>query len=342
MVFRSVMSWISGSSLLLSLCTACGGPEGPVVSVYCALDQEHSEAILGEFTRQTGIRVQPSFDNEQTKTVGLMRRIQAEKSHPRCDVFWNNEIVNTIVLKNSDCLQPYVSPSAADIPATFKDPEGYWAGFAARARVFIVNSEKCSAEQRPTTLQDYLDSGRENQWCIAKPIAGTTATHAAVLFHLWGTEEAKSWFERAKANGAAILTSNGQTMRQVRGGQFPYGLTDTDDFNVARLDGYPVEMVYPDQGDGQMGCLVIPNTVSMIRDAPHPEEAKKFIDFVLSKEVERMLAFARSAQIPVRGDVECPPHVTRASDLKVMEVDFGKAAEEYTATLEWMQREFLN
>jgi hypothetical protein len=72
------------------------------------------------------------YDSEATKTIGLVNRLIAEKDSPRADVFWNAETGKTITLKKKGVLAQYVSPSAADIPGTFKDHEGYWAGFAAR------------------------------------------------------------------------------------------------------------------------------------------------------------------------------------------------------------------
>ncbi len=321
---------------LFSVSLAGCAEERTEVVVYCAVDIEHADAIFLDFTKATGVPVRPNADNEITKTVGLANQIKLEREHPKADVFWNNEIVNTIRLKRAGCLERYVSPAAIDIPAQFKDPEAYWTGFAARARIFIVNSEKCPPEQSPSSYRDYLDPARKGQWAIAKPIAGTTATHLAVLFQRLGDAAAKEWWIGLHQNQAALLTGNGHVMKAVRAGEFAYGFTDTDDYHAAESDGYPVRCIYPDQADGQLGCLVIPNTISLVKGAPHAELAKKFIDYVLSRETERKLAFGPSAQIPVRADVEAPKWVRRLADLKVMEVDFNAAAEQFDAAQDWL------
>ena len=111
------------------------------VVVYTALDQIFSEPILKEFESKHHIKVKAVYDIEAVKTTGLVNRLIAEKSNPRCDVFWNNEIMRTIALKRKEVLTPYISPSSTDIPKQFKDKDGYWAGFAARARVLVVNTE---------------------------------------------------------------------------------------------------------------------------------------------------------------------------------------------------------
>ncbi len=325
---------LAAALLPLALASSCAEEREEVV-VYCALDLEYADAILKEFTAATGLFVRLQADNEITKTVGLANQIKLEKEHPKADVFWNNEIVNTIRLKNFGCLEPYVSPSAADIPAAFKDPAGFWTGFAARARVFIVHSS-CPPEQTPKSYLDYLDPVRKGKWAIAKPVAGTTATHLAVLFDRLGEARAKEWWSGLHQNQTGLLTGNAHVMRSVRAGEFEYGFTDSDDYRVAEVDGYPVRCVYPDQGEDELGCLVIPNTISLVKGAPHPEYAKKFIDYVLSRETEAKLAASASAQIPLRADVVAPPWVRRISDLKVMEVDFEKAANQFDAAQAWL------
>lgn len=107
--------------------------KGQVV-VYTALDREYSEPILKKFEERTGVKVMPVYDAESVKTVGLVNRLLAEKQRPRCDVFWNNEIVRSIQLKKEGLTAPYDSPSAKDIPAAMKDADHHWTGFAARAR----------------------------------------------------------------------------------------------------------------------------------------------------------------------------------------------------------------
>ena len=127
------------------------------VVVYTALDRVFSEPIFSEFERETGVKVLAKYDTESTKTIGLVNAIRAEADRPRCDVFWNNEIVGTIRLKNENLLQQYRPQAAADYPEIFKDPEGYWTGFAARARVLIVNTDIVKQDEMPDSIFDLAD-----------------------------------------------------------------------------------------------------------------------------------------------------------------------------------------
>jgi iron(III) transport system substrate-binding protein len=109
------------------------------VVVYCALDRLYAQPILEAFSEETGIVVKPKWDTEATKTTGLVAALRAESEHPRCDVFWNNEVSQTIGLTRDGLLAPYESPAAEGLPAWALPSPRTWTGFAARARVLIVN-----------------------------------------------------------------------------------------------------------------------------------------------------------------------------------------------------------
>ena len=81
-------------------------------------------------------------------------------------------------------------PHAGDIPDAFKAKDGTWYGFAARARILLVNTQLVAEADRPTGIHDLIDPKWKGKIGIAKPLFGTTATHAACLFAAWGEEKA--------------------------------------------------------------------------------------------------------------------------------------------------------
>jgi len=293
--------------------------------LYCALDQVHAEPLIRRFELETGLTVRAEFDVEANKTVGLVNRLRSERSYPRCDVFWNNEIAHTVALSEEGLLESYDSPSAAGIPEQFRDPQRRWTGFAARARIFIVNTERCEDPSSIKTMWDLLDPKWAGQVGMARPLTGTTLTHATALFSILGEERALEYLNavrEANREGNLDLTSGNATlMRKVRDGQLTFGWTDTDDYNVALDAGAPVVAIYPDQDE--LGTMVIPNTVAIIKGAPHLDAAQRLVDFILSPAVEEQLAASRSAQIPVRNDVPRPDNVIGFDSIQVMPVDFS-------------------
>jgi iron(III) transport system substrate-binding protein len=298
------------TSLVVAGCDGGGGAppvapaaEGTVV-LYCSLDEPFSRFIQEDFHARTGITVRFLTDEETDKSVGLRGKLMSERANPQCDVFWNNEPGNTEVLRQAGLLQPYKSPAAAGIPDRFMDPDGYWTGFAARARVLIVNTQLVPPSDEPRSFDDVVRFGPRG--AIALPVAGTTATHAAALYAAWGDERGRAYFQRIKDAGVVIATGNAHVMKLVADGEVAMGWTDSDDVHVAVQQGKPVKVIYPDQGEGQAGTLVLPNTVMMIAGCPHPEAGRRLIDYLLSPAIEERLAAGASAQMPLHPGVKVP------------------------------------
>ena len=166
--------------LALSSC-GDGKPKNEVV-LFCSLDDILARPIKEEFEKQTGITVQFVSDAEAAKTVGLVTRLIARKDHPECDVFWNNEIAQTFVLREQGVLEAFKPAAAEGIPASFKDADGYWTGFAARARVILYNTDLVKPEDAPKSLEDLTHPRFKGKLAIARPLFGTSFSRAAVLF----------------------------------------------------------------------------------------------------------------------------------------------------------------
>jgi iron(III) transport system substrate-binding protein len=300
----------------------CGQKDSNEVVVYVSEDQVFSEPILKDFEVDTGIRVKAVFDTEETKSTGVMNRLIAEKGNPQADVYWANEPIRAIVLKQKGISEMYNSPNSDGIPANFKDPRGYWTGFSARARVLVVGV----GEEVPTSIFAYTDERWKNKGVVANPLFGTTTSWVAALFTTWGEDIAANFMEKMKQNGTKMSTSNGESTMLVANKEFAFSLVDSDDATNAIRDGKPVRQIYPDQEEGGLGCLVLPNAAVLIKGGPNSENGRKFIDYVLSSQTERKLAFADCAQIPLHEGVETPDDVIKIEELKSMQVDFETVA----------------
>ncbi len=308
------------------------------VVVYTALDQIYSEPILKAFESREGIRVRVVYDSEAAKTVGLVNRLIAERARPRCDVFWNNEIIRTIKLDREGLLETYDSPMRMEIPAAFKDNEGRWTGFAARARVLAFNTKLLTRADAPKSLDELTDPKWSGQVGMAYPLFGSTATHAAALFARWGEKRVSDFFSALKANRVHIYDGNMGVCRAVASGEIAMGLTDTDDAHLVQSEGKPLDFILLDH-DGE-GAVLIPNTLALVKGAPHGESARKLMDYLLSAEVEESLAKCESAQIPVRSTVPAPDDVAAMAKAKFMSVNFTEAERQIESSAEILKRIF--
>ncbi len=331
--------WGALSTFALALCAAqafsgCDGCSDADVVVYTSVDQVFSEPVFQHCEAQTGLQVRAVFDTEETKSTGVLNRLLAEAQTPRADVFWSGDPVRPFVLIERGLVAPYPSPAARSLPAAFRAEDGTWTGFAARARVLLVNTDLVEPSEMPTSIRDLAAPRWRGQTAMANPLFGTTTMHVAALFTAWGDTEARAFLDSLRANEVRIASSNGEVERLVVAGEVAFGLTDTDDAHEAVASGAPVAVVYPDQED--LGTLFMPTTVVLLEGGPHPDAGRRLVDCLLSAEVERRMAEA-AAHMPLREEVPTPQGVRRASDLRAMPVDYARVASTMTRIEPWLR-----
>ncbi len=314
--------------------------ETPRVTVYTSLDEPYARPVLEAFTRETGVPVQPVYDTEANKSRGLAQKILAEKGRPRADVFWSSEILQMLRLKEQGALAAYQSPSAEGIPSRYRDPEGYWTGFAARFRVLACNREKVS--QLPRGLADLTDPRWKGEVAMAQPLFGTTTSEAAALYQLWGPEKAAAYYRARKQNETRIVSGNSAAAERAAQGEVLIGQTDTDDAYIRIDDGASLEVVFPDQ-DG-VGAMLIPNTAALVQGGPQPDLGRKFLDYLLQPETELLLAGLPSRQLPLHPTVQdrLPEQVRPLAGVKAMELDYPRLLDHFEALDAMLRSLFLS
>jgi len=316
----------------------CFAGTSDALVVYCAHDAVFSQQILDDFTRETGIEVTPRFDTEATKSLGLVSLIIREADAPRCDVFWNNETLGTIDLAKRGLTEAYQGPGYKRIPAAFKDPEGKWCGFAARFRVWIVNTEELEPTQE-AVAQAFDTHLADFTW--AKPLYGTTLTHYCVLWAVQGESYLKELDGKLRET-ATPAASNGQTRDLVANGTCAFGWTDTDDYFGAVDAGKTVAMVPVTVGEDRTIC--IPNSVAIIKGTKRRDTAERLVDYLLSREVELRLAKSESRQIPLGdiGDAQLPTEVADLVPWAAKGIDLSQAAAAREEVLKWLTATYTN
>lgn len=317
------------------------GTQSDEVVIYVAHDLIFSGPVLQEFEARTGIRVKIVGDTEASKTTGLVNRLLQLEGRPEADVFWNNEVVGTVRLADRGLLASFVPRTAAGIPEAYCDPAGRWVGFAARARVILYNTRLLRPEDAPRSIFALTQPKYRGKVALANPLFGTTSTHVAALFAHLGPARATEYLLALRANEVNVVPGNAMARNLVMDGEIPICLTDTDDANGAIVKGKPVAMVYADQGENEVGTLVIPNTVALIKGAPHPEAGKRLVEYLASGDVEASLAKSKAAQMPLRKNVKAHSEQFDFTAIKKMEVDWNKVAEKAEESAEFVRTVFL-
>ena len=293
------------------------------VVIYTSVDQIFSEPILRVFEKKTNIKVKAIFDTEETKSTGVLNRLIAEKDNPQCDIFWSGDPIRTLVLKNKGITTNYKPNNISDINPIFIDKDDQWIGFSARARVLLYNKTLLKKADVPKSIFDLTKEKYRGQFAIANPLFGTTTFHIAALFSSLGDTKAKQFLTALKTNNVVIASSNGDVKKRVMKGEVYCGITDTDDAFEAIKESKNVGYVFLDQSG--IGSLIMPNTVNLIKNAPNQENAKKLIDYLISKETESKLAQS-CAQMPLHKNVKTPIDIPSLDQIIPMKIDYEKTA----------------
>ncbi len=303
MLSRRLLLFVPVLFLLINGCDrqdeqASSAPKELVV--YYSIDESFAREVLDEFEKRSGIKLLRIGDTEAGKTTGLVNKImrEAQSSKPRADVFWSSEIFQTIRLARLGLLSPYDSPAAEDIPSPYKDPQHRWTAMALRGRVLAYDPQRTEAAALPQSWRQLAEPRYAVDLAIANPLFGTTRGHVAAMFSLWGAKPATAFLQGLSDEGVTVVDGNSSAVRALIAGQVQYAMTDTDDVLMAQRSGASVDMRYLDMGDG--GTLFIPCTVALIKGGPHEVQARALVDYLVSGEVERMLAQSESRNIPVR------------------------------------------
>jgi iron(III) transport system substrate-binding protein len=322
---------LSFAAMLSCMLASCGKDANgrPEVVIYSSVDQIFAEPVLRQFEARSNIQVRAVFDTEETKSTGVLNRIIAEAQHPQADLFWSGDPMRPFQLISRGLVEPYSASGSAALPAYAKDAHGRWTGVSARVRVLLVNTTLVD-KHAPSSIRDLADPRWKDRATMANPLFGTTTMHVAALFAAWGDEETRRFLEAVRENGVRLAASNGEVKRLVSSGEAAWGLTDTDDANDALQSGAPVRVIFPDQD--QLGALVMPTSVVLIRGGAHPKEARTLIDHLASAEVERYLA-QHGAHLPLQSGVAPPEGLSPPTEFRAMNVDYGQLA----ATIERIQ-----
>ena len=238
--------------------------------IYASQDQVYAEPILREFTQQTGIEVRAVYDSEAVKTVGLANRLLAERALPQCDVFWNNEELRTRQLAAQNVFR-----------AT-----NAWRAVGYRSRRLVINTNRLVLAAAPRSMVELTNAAWRGKVALAYPLFGTTATHFLALRQKWGAADWEIWCRALQANHPFVLNGNSVVVQFVGRGEAWVGLTDSDDIAAGQREGLSIAALPIDAH-----TLLVPNTIAVIRTAPHHEAAEKLFQYLQGRVVlEKLVA----------------------------------------------------
>lgn len=309
----------------------CSKPLENEVVVYATIDQENSAPIFASFHRSVDRQVKPSvqFERRSSETASRIEKWITGQEPTNADLVWNDEVLQTIRLQKLGLLKQHSWRLEPGYPADMRAKDGSWCGFAARARVLLVNTEKLASREDYPRKVDDLSSPRWKKDCgLARPLVGPGATHAAVIRFIKGDEAAYQWFHSVSEN-VIVYPTDQAVATAVALGKIAWGLTNSDEAIYQRDDGRPVAIVFPDQATDAPGALRVPNTIAVLNGARNPVAAARLADFLLTPHTEDRLAMGNSAQLPLSRLAKERPRVLTGETVRWITVDFEEAANDW-------------
>lgn len=318
--------------LLSLLLSACSSSPDPVMEALAPAEEErlvvytsHKEAVYGpivkEFEERTGIWVEVVTGGSNE----LLERISAEREEPQCDVMFGGGVESLAACQ--DCFVPYACAGADHILERFRSPEQLWTPFSALPVVLIYNTKLVAPDQL-TRWSDLLDSVLRGKIAFTDPaVSGSSYTELVTMLSALGGERDDVIRRFAQNLGGVQLDSSGKVLTAVADGDALVGVTLEESALKRIAEEKNIAMVYPQDG---LSC--VPDGSAVVKGAPHEDNAKLFLDFTVSREVQSLLVeqFCRRS---VRDDVEPAAGLPDLDQLPMADYDLRQAAQQREAIL---------
>ena len=255
------------------------------------------------FQKKTGVKVSVKSGG----SAELRELVAQEGTAIKADIYFTTDWVDAELLRRKNLLAPHTSPLTEGVPAEFRAADGAWTGVIARSRNIMVNTTLVKREEYPTSVFDLTDPKWKGR-VAASSLRDGVPIWLASLILLKGEAETVRYIETMiKTNGMKVLSGGSDVANAVSQGEFAAGLVNHYYYVPKKREGAPVDLIYPDQGAGQIGTLVIPLAVAATKYAPRPIVAKAFIDFVLTPEGAAPM-MTMEGEMPLRPDVPLGDH----------------------------------
>ena len=308
---------------LLLLLTGCGGtqtaplsctpPESQRLVVYTSHKEEVYTPIIREFEERTGIWVEVVTGG----TNELLQQIEKEQDAPRADVMFGGGVESLESYR--DCFTPYICREADRIREGFQSQCGYWTPFSALPVVLIYNTQLVRAESVTSWVDLEKPAFRGNIAFADPQISGSSYTALVTRILAGGGEDCLAGFRSALEGRQS--DSSGAVLSDVARGSALVGITLEETALQHISAGEDIALVYPADGTS---C--VPDGSALVKGAPHEENARRFLDFTVSEDVQSLVGqrFCRRA---VRGDIPADPALPALSTLNLVDYDVEWASQ---------------
>ncbi len=319
MVFRTERGAVSRGEDLYTI-----GEEQKLV-VYTSHKKEIYEPIIQEFQARTGIWVEVKTGG----TIELMEMIASEAGENSGDVMFGGGVESYQAYRDS--FEEYRCIDSGSLKDGFYSKEGLWTPFSELPVVIIYNYKLVSQEEAPGTWEELLKKEWKGRIAFADPqTSGTSCTALLTMCQVIKMEPRQMAERFMKQLDGKVLKDSGLVTANVMEGTSPVGITLEESARKAIEQGADISIIYPEDGTS-----AVPDATAIIKHAPHNENARLFLDFTVSRDVQKQLG-DELCRRSVRTDVEVREEFP---EIDPMDFDFYWAGDHQRELLGWWKEQ---
>ena len=317
--------------LAAALCFSCvkvkrdqtdtwGLDENKKLIVYTSHKEEVYGPIIQEFEERTGIWVEVRAGG----TTELLEAIRQEEGSSTCDVMFGGGVESYEAYK--DCFWPYECGQKEALNLRYQSEDNLWTPFTELPIVFIYNNKLVEEDETPKGWEELLTDTWKGKIAFADPgKSGSSCTVLATMIQVLDMDEHAVLERFAKVLDGKIAEGSGAVVDEVSSGARLVGITLEETARKRIASGADIAVIYPEEGTSS-----VPDGCALVKDAPHEENAKKFIDFTVSRDVQR-LAVERFMRRTIRTDIS---QEAEEDTMKIIEFDLEWAGRQREEILE--------
>ena len=304
-------------------------PPEKEITMYMGVVEQAAKVVAAEFEKDTGIKVKfVRMSGGET-----LSRIRAEKNKPQASVWYGGSADSFIMAKKEGLLEAYKSPVAAKIKPEFKDADGYWTGIYQGYLGFILDGRWFDEHkvQPPKSWDDLLKPEFKGQIITSNPGSASTGyVIVSALVQNRGEEKAMEYLAKLDKQVKQYTKAGAAPARSAALGECAIGITYLHNgIRLIKSGDTNVRLSLPEDGTAyELGAVAI------MKNAPQPIAAKKFVDWCLSKKAQEIGQKNKSYQFLTNPEANPPQEAMAFKNAKLLKYDFNWSGENRKRLLE--------
>ena len=316
---KKVLAALFAATMILAGCGSSDGGDSKSLVVYSPNSEGLIASTIPAFEEKYDIKV----DLIQAGTGELFTKMNSEANNPVADVMFGGAY--STFTQNENLFEPYTSPNNDMVMEDYQNKTGYITPYVLDGSVLIVNNNLIG-DMEINGYADLLNPELKGKIATADPASSSSAFAQLtnMLLAMGGYEDEGAWDyvkELFTNIDGKLASGSSNVYKSVSDGEMVVGLTYEDPSVALLNNGADVTLVYPEEG-----TVFLPAGSAIIKGAKNMDNAKLFIDFIISQEIQDVYG-TETTNRPVLKEVETSDTMTPMSEINTITEDIDYVRE---------------